>query len=213
MAIRIPINETVLRRAMGTERYWQSGHPERQAFSDWVRNGFSAVFPADRQASSGGTVFVRAYVRHQDGKPVQVAAHQRSGRPRQAFSSPARRGGSETSDSSPPVVLAQGILPWLMPRAPGLFARPPATPMQRIPRQSGKEAASDVPSWARGYPRYVGESPNQYAHRLMDQQYGGRSGWSGRNMDPQRSTEFSQIMKYGGRAFRNPRSIVPSPEA
>lgn len=220
MAIRIPINETALRRAMGTETYRQSGHPERQAFSDWVRNGFSAVFPADRPGSSGGTVFVRAYTRRQDGKPVQVSAHQRSGRPRQALpGSPSRRGEIEASPQAPPVVLAQGIMPWLMPRAPTLFARPPVTPggprvpMQRVPRQSGKESARDTPDWARGNPRYVGENPSQYAERLLDRHYGSRSAWDRVPADRGPTSEFLRIQKFGQRAFRDPRSILPAPDA
>ena len=94
---------------------------------------------------------------------------------------------------------------WL---SPLLATKPPVgptpRPMVRIPRQSGKEAAKDTPSWARGLPRHVGETPAQYARRLMDQRYG-RGVWE-RLAD--RLVEPSKIQKYGSRAFRDP-GILP----
>jgi hypothetical protein len=85
---------------------------------------------------------------------------------------------------------------------------PPRIPMERVPGQSAKEAASDIPSFARGVPRYVGETPEQYARRVMDGRWG-KGKWEG---DPAREREFSQIKKYGSRAYRNPRTTVPGEE-
>jgi hypothetical protein len=96
---------------------------------------------------------------------------------------------------------------WL---SPFLASKPPIgptpRPIMRIPRQSGKEAATDTPSWAKGYPRHVGETPPQYARRLMDQQYG-RGSWE-RKAD--RLEEMSKIQKYGARAFRDPGFLAPA---
>jgi hypothetical protein len=78
---------------------------------------------------------------------------------------------------------------------------PPGPPMERVPGQSGKDAASDVPSFARGQPRSIDETPEEYAGRLMDNEYG-RGNW--RN-DKDREAEFRQIQKYGQRGFRVPR--------
>ena len=90
---------------------------------------------------------------------------------------------------------------WL---SPFLATKPPVgpapRPMVRVPRQSGKEAASDTPGWSKGFPRHVGETPAQYARRLMDGQYG-RGNWEG---VPRRDMEFRKIQKYGARAFRDP---------
>ncbi len=111
--------------------------------------------------------------------------------------------------SSPPLVKAQELL--LEPR-PFLFADPPkgVLPrlMERIPGQSGKEAAKGVPSWARGIARRVGETPRQYAKRVMDDQYGAGK-WE---EDPERQGEFRKIQKHGSRAFRNPMTAAPPPD-
>lgn len=80
--------------------------------------------------------------------------------------------------------------------------------MERIPGQSGKEAADDTPSFAKGKPRLVGETPEQYARRVMDDEWGPGQ-WKGL---PERDKEFRQIKKYGSRGFRVPRIeplIVP----
>jgi hypothetical protein len=42
----------------------------------------------------------------------------------------------------------------------------------RKPGLSGKESANDVPSFARGKPSNIGETPAQYAERLMIERYG-----------------------------------------
>lgn len=72
MANPIRITEADLRSAMREPRYWQNGHPEREAFTGWVRGGFGALHPKD--AAARGAVWVRPYRR--EGKPV--AGHWRS---------------------------------------------------------------------------------------------------------------------------------------
>ncbi|WP_147290839.1 hypothetical protein [Roseomonas gilardii] len=66
---------------------------------------------------------------------------------------------------------------------------------------SGKEAASDAPSWAKIQPRGQNESAAEYATRLMDNKYG-RGKWES---DPSKgkgpSSEYSKIKKYGQRSF------------
>jgi RHS repeat-associated protein len=67
----------------------------------------------------------------------------------------------------------------------------------RIPGQSGKEAASNAPSWARGNVPRTGESGNSFARRLMDQEYGAGN-WRGTGP----GSEFNKIKKFGDRGFR-----------
>ena len=66
-------------------------------------------------------------------------------------------------------------------------------------KKSGKEKASDVPSWAKGLKPNPGESGKQFADRAMDGHYG-EGNWRG---DPVRgpgpSSEHSQIQKSGDR--------------
>jgi RHS repeat-associated protein len=71
---------------------------------------------------------------------------------------------------------------------------------ERIPGQSGKEAANDAPSWARGERPKVGESGKDFAKRLMDSKYG-QGNWE-QKKGP--TSEYNQIKKYGDRGFRNP---------
>jgi hypothetical protein len=54
----------------------------------------------------------------------------------------------------------------------------------------GKEAATDVPSWAAGAKRLPGEDGKAAADRLMEERWG--SGW---RTDPKRVTEHRQIQK------------------
>jgi hypothetical protein len=110
---------------------------------------------------------------------------------------------TDVSNAQPIATKVQELL--LTPRFPFLTEPPKGIVprlMERIPRQSGKEAASDVPSWARGIPRRVGETPNDYAKRLMDDHHG-PGNWKPTNR------EFNQIKKNGERAFRDPRETVP----
>ncbi len=101
--------------------------------------------------------------------------------------------------------LAQWWLPPLILSKPPIL---PPRPMARIPRQSGKEAATDTPSWARGISRNVGETPDQYAHRLMDGQFG-RGRWQD---DPTRMGDFRKIKKFSQRAFQDPGMLLWLPD-
>lgn len=61
-------------------------------------------------------------------------------------------------------------------------------------KKSGKEKASDVPSWARGKKPLSGESGKGFAKRLLDEQYG-EGNWSGTGP----GSEFSKLRKSGDR--------------
>jgi hypothetical protein len=109
---------------------------------------------------------------------------------------------SEASER-PALVPVQELLPFAA-RPPLFLEEPPETirPFKEtIPRLSGKEAAKNIPSWARGQRPYVGEKGRDFAKRLMDEQYG-RGNWT------RRSDEYRKIQKYGDRAFRDPRAIL-----
>lgn len=43
---------------------------------------------------------------------------------------------------------------------------------RKKPRRSGKERASDIPSWAKGKTKLLGESGKEAAKRVMDDKYG-----------------------------------------
>lgn len=60
---------------------------------------------------------------------------------------------------------------------------------------TGKEAASDVPSWAEGERPLIGESGKDFAKRLLDNKYGAG------NYPTGPGSEFSKIKKWGDRAF------------
>lgn len=72
--------------------------------------------------------------------------------------------------------------------------------------------AKNVPSWARGEPRRVGETPTQFAERLMDRQFGGRGNWDRTPADRGAKSAFSQILK-SARGWRNPRAVPLPPDA
>ena len=59
-------------------------------------------------------------------------------------------------------------------------------------KQSGKEASTDVPSWARGKKPREGESGRDFAKRLLDEQYGPGE-WKGTGSGP----EFSKLQQFG----------------
>ena len=61
--------------------------------------------------------------------------------------------------------------------------------------KSGKEAAKDVPSWAKGNKPYKNESGNEFAARLMDEKYGKG------NYPKGPGTEYNKIRKWGDRGF------------
>ncbi|MFT3765897.1 MAG: DUF4150 domain-containing protein [Minicystis sp.] len=84
--------------------------------------------------------------------------------------------------------------------------KPPGKDGGHVPRRqkkpksglSGKEAASDVPSWAKGNRPYVGEDGKTFAKRLCDNQFGKG------NYDTGPRSPFNQIKKWGDRAFEDP---------
>ena len=61
--------------------------------------------------------------------------------------------------------------------------------------KSGKEAAKDVPSWAKGNRPYKDENGNAFAKRLLDERYGPGNYYKGTK------TEYNQIRKWGDRGF------------
>lgn len=71
---------------------------------------------------------------------------------------------------------------------------------KQIPKPgiSGKEGAKDVPSWAKGERPNISESGKEFAERLLDQKYG-KGNW-----EPRKTPEYSQIKKWGDRAFIDP---------
>lgn len=71
----------------------------------------------------------------------------------------------------------------------GVFKKPKAG-------LSGKEAASDVPSWAKGQKPTAGESGKKFAERLLNDKYG-----SG-NYPKGPGSEFNKIQKWGDRGVR-----------
>jgi hypothetical protein len=110
--------------------------------------------------------------------------------------------GSDASEP-PALVPVQELLPFAA-RPPLFLEEPPETVRpfkEMIPRLSGKKAAKDAPSWARGRRPYVGEKGRDFAKRLMDERYG-RGNWT------RRSDEYRKIQKYGDRAFRDPHAIL-----
>ncbi len=160
MTTRVAVNESTLRRAMRDARYWTAGHPDREALAALVRDGYAAL---EGQGASDAVVLVRAHTRRVNGTSVTVAAHWRAGR----VGGEATLAGATQAPSGDMVRFA----------ATGEDGQPPRVPMERIPNQSGKETVTNFPSWARGSRRYVGETAEQYAYRVMDEHHGGRAGW------------------------------------
>ena len=54
----------------------------------------------------------------------------------------------------------------------------------------------------------MGETPEQYARRVTDNEWG-EGKWEGIK---RREKEFNQIKKHGSRAYRNPRTTAPGEE-
>lgn len=75
---------------------------------------------------------------------------------------------------------------------------------ETVPRLSGKEAANDPPSWARGFRPMIRENGSDFATRLMDEKYGPGQ-W---RASPDQLREFKKIQKWGDRNFQIPRSIL-----
>jgi len=65
-----------------------------------------------------------------------------------------------------------------------------------ISGENEKQAAKDVPSWAKGKRPYKGESGKDFAKRLMDEKYGKG------NYEKYPGGEFNKIKKWGDRAFK-----------
>lgn len=78
----LTITPGFLRQAIRDARYWREGHPERQAYSDWLTGAFRALHAEQRQDGASGPVQVRAYTRtpRHLNRPQHVGAHAR-GRP------------------------------------------------------------------------------------------------------------------------------------
>lgn len=61
---------------------------------------------------------------------------------------------------------------------------------------TGKEGATDIPSWAEGEKPRPGENGKDFARRLCDEKYGpGKYG-----MGP--SSEYNKLKKYADRHYR-----------
>jgi len=191
MAKTVRITEQELRKAIASDLYWRRGDPDRESYVAWVTEGFRAL----HEAGDASVVHVRAYERTRDGKLEKVAAHTRG-------AADGAAGADEIGDDAEGLATpAQALLlsPWPM----MMFARPPilprelGPPLRRIPNQSGKEAARDTPSFARGAARHANEDPSQYAARLMNRHWGEGNWWGSKD----RMIEYRQIRKYGERAF------------
>jgi hypothetical protein len=63
------------------------------------------------------------------------------------------------------------------------------------PGLSGKESASDVPSWSKGQRPYENENGSSFAKRVLDQKYGPG------NYPTGPGSEYNKVGKYGDRAF------------
>ncbi|MEL1136603.1 RHS repeat-associated core domain-containing protein [Desulfitobacterium sp. THU1] len=63
-------------------------------------------------------------------------------------------------------------------------------------KQSGKEKANDVPSWAKGKRPNPGENGNDFAKRLCDEKYGPGNYLTGPG------SEYNKLRKWGDRGFK-----------
>ncbi len=113
----------------------------------------------------------------------------------------------QTSDPRKGLIQVQGF-PFFDPLLRMPLSKPPEGVfpryMERIPRLSGKEGATDIPSWARGARRMLGETPRDFARRLMDDHFG-RGNWSETGRD------FQKLKKFGARSFQDPRLEIILP--
>jgi len=111
------------------------------------------------------------------------------------------------------ILLAQEILPFDDLTA---FGRPPFSLRglpdevlnqfkETVPRRSGKAAADDPPSWARGSRPMIRESGKDFARRLLDEHYG-PGNWD----DEGPKSEYTRIKKWGIAIseFRNRSSTI-----
>ena len=63
-------------------------------------------------------------------------------------------------------------------------------------KESGKDRASDIPSWAKGKRPLPGESAQEFADRLLSEKYGAG------NYNKGPGSEFSKVKKWGDRGCR-----------
>jgi hypothetical protein len=68
-------------------------------------------------------------------------------------------------------------------------------PFKKPKSASGKERASDIPSWAEGERPFIWENGNAFAKRLLDERYGAGK------YDRKKLREYSQLRKHGDRGF------------
>ena len=153
--------------------------PERDAL--WSRLEKTTFLTTDEK---------RALIGYGAKSATPPAAKFNPGQPRVPGGQPG--GGQWLGDrSETPQSIAKRPTP---PKAP----TPPTTPPQyRKPSSglSGKDAAKDIPSWAKGEKPLVGEDGKTFATRLLDKKYGAG------NYEKGAKSEFSQIQKYADRAF------------
>jgi len=60
---------------------------------------------------------------------------------------------------------------------------------------SGREAATDIPSWAEGQKPFTTENGREFAKRLCDEKFGAG------NYNTGPGSAFSKLKKYADRAF------------
>ena len=101
-------------------------------------------------------------------------------------------GGGMIMGGAPPPPPPGGPNGRRTPRPPDDTWQPPEPQIAKTSKKSDKEKKNDVPSWAKGEKRKSGETPVEFATRLMNARYG-VGGWSGKGS----ASEFSQIKKYG----------------
>lgn len=77
----------------------------------------------------------------------------------------------------------------------GDASKPKPKTKKPVSGKTGKEAANDVPDWARGNRPYVDENGNDFATRLMDEKYGKGNYRKGPD------SEYNKIKKWGDRGF------------
>ena len=73
-----------------------------------------------------------------------------------------------------------------------------ATRKVRKPGMSGHDAATDIPSWARGEAPLLNENGRSFSKRMLDEKYGVG------NYPTGPGSEFSKLKKFADRAFENP---------
>ncbi|GAV35309.1 hypothetical protein ROTAS13_02984 [Roseomonas sp. TAS13] len=194
-----------------TGRYWQVQHPERGAYAGWVTKGWQALATSPLRTAAGQSmVSVRAYERQRNGRPEHVSAYTRSGRAGQGSTAATPRPGIVPVQLGPVLLAPRPPVP--PPRAriapqgatetpeTGSLPKDPGPPRQKKPGLSGKKAASDVASWARGIPRGQNQTAEEYATKLMNDQYG-KGNWERTGKGRPTNSEYSRIKNYGERAF------------